>query len=279
MSVDEIRITPVSPSIGAEISGVDLSDTLSPETVSRLRQALLEHGVIFFRNQDLTPARQMAFSGFFGEAVEYPFVNGLDDYPLVIPILKLEDETVNFGGIWHSDTAYLPEPPMGTILHARELPEIGGDTVFADMYAAYEALSDGMKAMLSPLRALNSASKQRVSDTRKERIEDSGKDVSGVQTESIHPVIRTHPETGRQALFVNSAHTVRFDGMSEAESTPLLSYLFTHQIREEFICRFKWSPGAVVFWDNRCTQHYPVNDYCGHRRLLHRITLKGDVPH
>ena len=278
MSENEIEVSLLSPTLGAEISGVDLSDTLSPDIISRLRRALLDHGVIFFRDQDLTPDRQMIFAGYFGELAEYPFVSGLDGYPLVIPILKLEDETRNFGGIWHSDTAYLPEPPMGTILHARELPKIGGDTVFADMYAAYEALSDGMKAMLAPLRALNSANKQRVSDTRKNRIEDSGKDASGVQTEAVHPVIRTHPETGRKALYINAAHTVRFDGMSEAESAPLLAYLFAHQISEEFICRFKWSPGAVVFWDNRCTQHYPVNDYYGYRRLLHRITLKGDVP-
>lgn len=274
----KVVISPVSPSIGAEISGVDLSEALCPETVLQLRQALLDHGVIFFRDQNLAPGQQMTFAGYFGEAVEYPFVKGLKDYPLVVPIVKLEGETRNFGGIWHSDTAYLPEPPMATILYAKELPKIGGDTLFANMYAAYETLSDGMKTMLAPLDALNSAANQAVSDTRKDRIEDSGKDASTRQTEAVHPVIRTHPETGRKALYVNRAHTVRFDGMSEAESAPLLAYLFAHQIRAEFICRFRWSPRAIAFWDNRCTQHYPVNDYDGHKRLLHRITLKGDVP-
>ncbi len=202
----------------------------------------------------------------------------MNDYPLVVPIMKLEGETRNFGGIWHSDTAYLPEPPMATILYAKELPRVGGDTLFANMYMAYETLSDGMKTMLAPLKALNSAANQAVSDTRKDRIEDSGKDASTLQTEAVHPVVRTHPETGRKALYVNRAHTVRFDGMTEAESAPLLGYLFAHQIREEFTCRFRWSPGAIAFWDNRCTQHYPVNDYAGHKRLLHRITLKGDMP-
>ena len=146
------------------------------------------------------------------------------------------------------------------------------------MYMAYETLSDGMKTMLAPLDALNSGATRAAADTRKDRIEDSGKDVSTVQTEAVHPVIRTHPETGRKALYVNCAHTVCFEGMTEAESAPLLGYLFAHQIREEFTCRFRWSSGAIAFWDNRCTQHYPLNDYHGHRRLLHRITLKGDVP-
>ena len=278
MAERTIAISPLSPSIGAEISGIDLLEPLDPETVARLRRALLDHGVIFFRDQVLTPGQQMAFAGCFGEAVEYPFIEGLKDYPLVVPIMKLEGETTNFGGIWHSDTAYLPEPPMATILYAKEIPKIGGDTVFANMYMAYETLSDGMKTMLAPLDALNSGATRAAADTRKDRIEDSGKDVSTFQTEAVHPVVRTHPETGRKALYVNCAHTVRFEGMTEAESAPLLAYLFAHQIREEFTCRFRWSPGAIAFWDNRCTQQYPLNDYHGHRRLLHRITLKGDVP-
>ena len=278
MAEREIAIAPLSPSIGAEISGLDLGEGLSPQTVSRLRQALLKHGVIFFRGQDLSPGELMAFAANFGEAVEYPFVNGLKDFPLVVPILKREGETRNFGGIWHSDTAYLGEPPMATILHAKELPPLGGDTLFANMYAAYEALSDGMKAMLAPLKALNSGATQTAAETRKDRIEDSGKDAGALETEAFHPVVRTHPETGRKALYVNPGHSVRFDAMTEAESAPLLKFLFGHQIRAEFTCRFTWSPGAMAFWDNRCTQHYPVNDYHGHKRLLHRITLKGDVP-
>lgn len=275
---EKLNILPVTPVIGAEISGVDLSQSLPASVVSMLRQALLDHGVIFFRNQDLSPSQLMQLGECFGDVAEYPFVKGLESYPKVIPVLKLPEETINFGGVWHSDTTYLPEPPMGSILHAKELPPVGGDTLFANMYAAYEALSDGMKTLLLPLSALNSAANKIVAATRQDRISDSGKDTGGLQTEAIHPVVRTHPETGRKALFVNAAHTVNFVGMTQEESQPILSYLYNHQIREEFTCRFQWSPGAVAFWDNRCTQHYPVNDYHGHKRLLHRITLCGDVP-
>ena len=167
---------------------------------------------------------------------------------------------------------------MGTLLHARTLPPIGGDTLFSSMAAAYDSLSNGMKDLLSGMKAVNSAHKSRVSDTRANRIEESGKDVEGLVMEAVHPVVRTHPESGKKALYINGAHTTRFEGMTEPESEGLLTFLFRHQVREEFTCRLRWTPGAVVFWDNRCTQHFPLNDYTGHERLLHRITLKGDVP-
>jgi taurine dioxygenase len=276
--MSDITITPLSPAIGAEISNIDLSGPIGGNVAGQIRQALLDHGAIFFRDQNLSPDQQLAFAGRFGEPVEYPFVQGLPDHPLITPILKRTDEDRNFGGIWHSDTAYMSEPPMGTVLHAIELPDVGGDTMFANMYAAFDALSDGMKAMLEPLRAVNSAANKPVSDTRKDRIAEGGTGVAAENMQAVHPVIRSHPETGRKSLFVNVAHTVRFENMTEAESAPLLKYLFDHQIREEFTCRFRWSPGAVAFWDNRCTQHYPINDYHGHQRLLHRITLRGDVP-
>jgi len=276
--MQEIKVHPISPAVGAEISGVDLSQPLNPDTVSRIRQVLLAQGVVFFRDQKLTADQLLTAAGYFGKPVEYPFVRGLDDCPLVIPVLKLPNETLNFGGVWHSDTTYLVKPPMATMLHARDLPELGGDTLFANMTAAYDALSDAMKVLLAPLKALNSAANQTVADTRKHRLEDSGKDTHDVQTEAIHPVVRVHPETGRKSLYVNSAHTVRLEGMTDEESASILQFLYTHQVREEFSCRFRWSPGALAFWDNRCTQHYPVNDYHGFRRLLYRVTLAGDVP-
>ena len=278
MSEPEIEFAPLSPIIGCEVSGFDLSKPLSANAVKSIRQAFLDYGVVFFRDQDLSPQQQMDFCQVFGEPVEYPFVEGLPGYPCVNPIVKLAHETVNFGGLWHSDTAYMSRPPMGTVLHARKLPPIGGDTLFANMYAAYETLSDGMKEMLSGLKAINSAHNPRVTDTRLNRIEDSGKDIGDEVLESVHPVVRTHPETGRKALFVNLAHTVHFEGMSKPESAGLLDYLFAHQVREEFTCRFRWSKGAVAFWDNRCTQHFPINDYNGFERVLHRVTLKGDIP-
>ena len=272
-----LSIEPVAGALGAEISGVDLSAPLSDDTVAALRRAWLEHLVIFFRDQPLTPAQFLAFARRFGEAIEYPFVKGLDDYPEIIPVLKLEHERVNFGGVWHSDTAYLDVPPMASMLVAREIPPYGGDTLFANMYLAYETLSPGLQAMLEGLRAINSSAKADASRTREDRMKDSAREAKKEYV-AAHPVVRRHPETGRRALYVNVAHTVRFDGMTEEESAPLLEYLFRHQTRPEFTCRFRWRAGSIAFWDNRCAQHNAVNDYAGHRRLLHRITLAGDIP-
>ncbi|GJL89019.1 MAG: alpha-ketoglutarate-dependent taurine dioxygenase [Minwuia thermotolerans] len=268
----------VAGAIGAEVSGVDLSRDLDPDTVAALRQALLDHLVIFLRDQPIEPARFLAFARAFGTPVEYPFVKGLDAFPQIIEVAKLEGETTNFGGIWHSDTVYLDEPPMGSMLLAREIPPQGGDTLFANQYLAYEALSPTFQGLLDGLTAIHSSAKADVSKTREDRIKSGGTAEAGKDYLSYHPAVRTHPETGRKALFVNVAHTERFDGMTEAESKPILDYLFQHQIRPEFTCRFIWSPGAIAFWDNRCAQHNPVNDYHGYRRIMHRITLAGDRP-
>ena len=271
-------VEPVAGALGAEIAGVDLSKDLGEDTVAAIRRAWLEHLVIFFRDQDLPQARFLAFARRFGEPIEYPFVKGLDDHPEVIPVLKLENERVNFGGIWHSDTAYLDVPPMASMLVAREVPPAGGDTEFASMYLAYETLSDGMKRLLENLRAVNSSAAADVSRTREDRLKDSGRADARKEYSATHPVVRVHPETGRRALYVNVAHTVRFEGMTEEESAPLLRFLYRHQVRPEFTCRFRWGPGSLAFWDNRCAQHNAINDYQGHRRLLHRITLAGDKP-
>jgi taurine dioxygenase len=270
-------VEPVAGALGAEISGLDLSQPLSDDTILALRRAWLEHLVLFFRDQPLSPAQFLALGRRFGEVIEYPFVRGLPDYPEIIPVLKLEHERVNFGGVWHSDTAYLDVPPMASMLVAREIPPYGGDTLFANMYLAYETLSDGMKAMLAGLVAVNSSAKADASRTREDRMKDSARE-GKKDYAAAHPVVRRHPETGRPALYVNVAHTVRFDGMTEEESAPLLESLFRHQTRPEFTCRFRWRPGSIAFWDNRCAQHNAVNDYAGRRRLLHRITLAGDTP-
>jgi len=274
-----IGVQPIAGALGAEISGVDLSRPLSDETIGEIRQALLDHLVIFFRDQEITPEQHLAFAKRFGEPVEYPLVKGLEGFPEIVPVVKLEHETVNFGGLWHSDTTYLAQPPMGSILAAKELPPYGGDTLFANMYMAYDTLSEGMKALLSKLKGVSASNKARVSDTRKERIKTDAKTPPQNVLEAIHPVIRTHPETGRKALYVNLAHTVRFEGMTEAESAPILGYLYEHQVRPEFTCRFCWRPGSIAFWDNRSVQHNPINDYHGFKRVMHRITLSGDTPH
>ncbi len=274
-----IDVRPITGSIGAEISGVNLAEELSSAAIADIRQALLDHLVIFLRDQDITPAQQLAFVSRFGEPDIYPFVKGLEDYPQITPILKLPDETINFGGVWHSDTVYQPTPPMATILYAKELPPTGGDTLFANQYQAYESLSAPLRKILDGLTAVNSAAKGSAAHTRSSRIADAGTGLAAEVMEAEHPVIRTHPETGRKALYVNTGHTVCFKGMTETESAPILNFLYQHQIKPEFCCRFAWAPGSLAFWDNRCAQHYPVNDYHGHTRLLHRITLKGDKPY
>lgn len=273
----ELKVTRIAGCLGAEIGGVDLARDLDDATVAAIRRTWLEHGVVFFRDQALDEAEFLAFARCVGEPDRYPFVPGLDGYPEIIAVTKLPHETTNFGGIWHSDTVYLDIPPMATMLLAREVPPAGGDTLFADQRAAYEALSPAMRALLDPLRAVNTSALADVSKTREDRIRDAGaEDVQDY--EAVHPVVRTHPETGRKALYVNVAHTARFEGMTEDESRPLLQFLFQHQVRPEFTCRFRWEVGSIALWDNRCVQHNPVNDYFGHKRVMHRITLRGDRP-
>ena len=274
---NSFEVRPIAGAIGAELHGVDLAD-LDDAQVAAIRRAWLDHLVIFFRDQHLTPAQLVAFARRVGEPIEYPFLKGLDGFPQITPVVKLEHERVNFGGIWHSDTAYLERPPMGSMLLAREVPPQGGDTLFANMYLAYETLSPGLRRMLDGLVAVNSSAKADVTKTREDRMRDGKRDDARQEYVAEHPVVRTHPETGRKALYVNRGHTLRFAGMSEAESTPLLDYLFAHQTRPEFTCRFRWQAGSLALWDNRCAQHYPLNDYHGFRRVMHRVTLAGDKP-
>jgi taurine dioxygenase len=276
MTFNFIQPNPIAPALGAEIGGIDLCHDLDDDVTAEIRRALLTYRVIFFRDQDITPDQHLAFAGRFGDLVDYPMVDGLDGYPGIVPVIKLADETHNFGGIWHSDTTYLAQPPMGAILVARGLPPEGGDTLFANMVMAYETLSGAMKELLDDLVAVNSSAKGAVAKSR----EDRQKDMDDVPEPLVseHPVVRTHPETGEKALYVNIGHTIAIHGMNDEESGPLLDFLFAHQRQEEFSCRFQWRPGSVAFWDNRSTQHYPLNDYHGHQRLMHRITLAGDTP-
>ncbi len=265
-----MKVQRIAGALGAEILDVDLSKSYSKD---KIREAFLEHQVIFFRDQALDPPQFMDFARAMGRPIEYPFVKGIAGFPEVIEVKKLEHERQAFGGIWHSDTAYLDEPPMGSMLLAREIPPYGGDTLFASQYLAYDALSSEMKKVLSGLKAVNSSSKADVTRTREDMVKEYSR-----KYEAEHPVVRTHPQTGRKALYVNFGHTVRFAGMTDEESAPLLDFLFRHQIKPEFTCRFSWRVGSLAFWDNRCAQHNPVNDYHGHRRVMHRITLAGDRP-
>jgi len=278
MGKELIEVRPLAGALGAEIFGVELAADLSEEVVAAIRRVWLEHLVVFFRDQPLPPDRFLQLARRFGQVIEYPFIKGIEGFPEITPVIKLENERVNFGGLWHSDTAYLDEPPMATMLIAREVPPLGGDTLFASMYLAYETLSEGMKRLLHGLVAVNSSAKADVTRTREDRMRDGARPEAKKQFVAEHPVVRTHPETGRKALYVNCGHTVRFKDMTEEESAPILNYLFQHLPRPEFTCRFRWQPGSIALWDNRCTQHNPINDYHGFRRVMHRITLAGDRP-
>ncbi len=268
-----IKVYPIAGALGAQIQGVDLGQSMKTEVISEIRQALLDHLVIFFDRQELTPQQQLAFAQKFGQPMEYPLVKGLPECPQVTQVIKLEQERMNFGGVWHSDTAYLECPPMATMLYAVEIPPYGGDTLFANQYMAYETLSDGLQQTLNGLVAINTSTMAHAFKTQVDRL----RDVDSQQKVMVaaHPVVRPHPETGRKALYVNTNHTKHFQGWTVEESRPLLDYLFKHQVRPEFTCRFRWQPGSVAFWDNRCTQHNPVNDYHGFKRIMHRVTLDG----
>jgi taurine dioxygenase len=271
-----IEAKPVAGSLGAEIHGVDVAAPLDDAVVSEIRQALLDHLVIFFRDQKLTPHEQLAFASRFGEPMEYPQLKGLPECPMITPVLKLAHEQVNFGGVWHSDTTYLTRPPMASMLYALEIPPYGGDTIFANQYEAYETLSEGLRKVLDGLTGVNTSTKADASKTREERLKSAGVEMKVLTGE--HPVIRTHPETGRRALYVNIGHTSHFKGWTQEESRPLLEYLWQHQVKPELTCRFQWQTGSIAFWDNRCAQHNAVNDYAGFKRLMHRVTLAGDTP-
>jgi taurine dioxygenase len=273
-----IEVKPIAGALGAEIAGVDMARDLDDEVVAEVRHALLDHLVIFLRNQKATPQQQLAFARRFGQPIEYPQLKGLPEAPMITPVVKLEHERHNFGGIWHSDTTYLAEPPMGSMLLAREVPPYGGDTMFANQYLAYEALSDGLRKTLDGLVGVSSSAKADVSRTREDALKQAGAGATPKTLQAEHPIVRTHPETGRKALYTSDAHTACIKGWTEAESLPLLRFLWQHQVRPEFTCRFRWEVGSLAFWDNRCAMHNPINDYHGFRRVMHRITLAGDKP-
>ncbi len=268
----------IAGALGARLTGPDLTQPISADLAAQLRAAWLEHGVIFLANQPLSPKQFLAFAHAFGTPVEYPFVKGIEGFPEIIEIKKLENERVNFGGVWHSDTTYLEVPPMGTMLLSKQIPPYGGDTMFANQVAAYEALSPTMKRLLEGLKGISNSAKADVSKTREDRLRTDGKHEAPKDYVAHHPVVRTHPETGAKSLYVNIAHTVGIEGLTDAESAPLLQFLFDHQVKPEFTCRWTWSPDCIALWDNRCVMHNPVNDYHGYRRVMQRITLAGTRP-
>jgi taurine dioxygenase len=279
-----IQTRRIAGSLGAEVHGVDLSRDLPEEVLAEVRAALLEHLVIFFRDQHLSPDRQLAFARRWGEIHLHPFMEGMAEFPEVLEIIKRPTDKKNFGGSWHTDQMFAPEPAMGTILYAKEVPSAGGDTMFTNQYLAYESLSDAMRRMLDSLKTVcvGDNFKKNGGRSRKElypgqmgsmKVKDPGE----VQTTSVHPLVRTHPETGRKVLYIGG-HVQRFDGMTDDESQPLIDFLMRHSVRPEFTCRFRWETGSLAFWDNRCTQHFAVNDYPAETRIMTRVTVCGDTP-
>ena len=282
MTMPQLDVRPIAGALGAEIHGVDLAalsagpDT-HRETVAAVRQALLDHGVVFFRDQAFDAEQHKRLARRFGDIFVHPNFYGTQPDPEIVEIRREPGDTRIVGEEWHTDTTMMAEPPMGAILYAIEVPPYGGDTLFASQYLAYETLSDGMKRLLAGLRAVHSDRKVAgpragVNQGRSTRARD---DEDWRETVSVHPVVRTHPETGRKLLYVNASYTIRFEDMTEEESAPLLSFLLAHGHRPEFTCRFRWAPGSVAFWDNRCTKHLAVHDAGRFRRLMRRVQIAG----
>jgi len=272
MTYASIQVEKLTPHAGAEIRGADLSQPLDERTFKEIHAALIDNGVIFFRDQHLTPEQQKAFGRLFGELHIHPAApKEVPEHPEILVIHADENSNHVAGENWHSDVSCDLEPPMGSILYMHELPPVGGDTLFASMYAAYDALSEPMKRMLEPLTAMHEG--EHVYRGRY-GVNDTGK----VFPKAEHPIVRTHPVSGRKALYVNGGFTTRIVQLKRAESDALLHFLYRHVETPEFHCRFRWQVNSVAFWDNRCVQHHAMWDYYPQRRHGHRVTIKGDKP-
>lgn len=275
---ETITVNKLSPAVGAEIGGVDIAAGVDDRQFAEIRAAFIDNGVIFLRDQDITPDQHIEFAERWGEINVNRFFKPVATHPRIAEVRKEPDQVKNIGANWHTDHSYDQVPAMGSILYGREVPDLGGDTCFAGMAAAYEALSDGMKTTLRSLRAEHSS---RHTFGAINPVDDSG--VAGrignpeaATQDATHPVVIEHPLSGRPCLYVNTDFTLRFEGWTDEESKPLLEYLYRHATSEAFTCRFRWEAGSMAIWDNRAVQHKALNDYQGQRRLMHRITIEGE---
>jgi taurine dioxygenase len=269
-----MQVNRVAGALGAEIAGVDLAN-LSNSEFAAIADAWAEHEVLFFRNQQLSPEQHKTFGRRFGPLNIHPYVRGMEGHPEIMEVIKEPEDKVNFGGGWHSDMSFLERPSIGSILYAVEIPAWGGDTLFASMTAAYDALSDGLKRTLEGLKAVHSANREYSAKGASSQKRGSMvvAEAEGLAGEYVHDVVKVHPVTGKKALYVNPAFTLRFEGWTKRESKPLLDYLFQHARYEGFTCRFRWEKGSVAMWDNRSVWHFALNDYQGMRRHMRRVTV------
>ena len=274
-----LSVTPLSPAIGAEVDGIDLGADISDEVIAQIRRALLEHCVLFFRDQSLDVEQHKRLARRFGEIFIHPNYDTGDHDPEIVNISRKPGDKVIVGRDWHTDTTMIEAPPMGALLYAMDVPPYGGDTAFANQYLAYESLSNGMKALLDGLRCIHTDRKVAGPKSRfsgRNHSADVRLDEDWRETVSVHPVVRTHPETRRKCLFVNHSYSVAFEGMTEKESAPLLDWLMRAGHRPELTCRFRWENGSLAFWDNRCVKHIAVHDVQEDERLMRRIQIAGE---
>ena len=282
-SYRHFEVMPASGALGAEVEGVDLRRADEP-IIAEIEQALTDHLVLFIRDQQLDADDLEAFAGRMGRLMRYPMREPLPDHPHIMEFSSEPDSLFAIGGSWHSDSTYFERPPKHTVLYCIECPAVGGDTSYANQYLAWETLSEGLRAQLESASAVNSSvlshvgylSSHAAAGSIADPIEPDSSEVLNI--ENVHPVARTHPVTGRKALYVNDAYTAHFVGMPQQESLPLLRYLWQHSIVPDFTCRFRWRPGTLAIWDNRCCMHYGHNDIRGQRRVMRRLLVEGERP-
>lgn len=281
MKCKNIVVTPMVGGLGAEISGIDLRKPVDAATAVELEKAFYEHALLVLRGQSITIDHQKDLSRLFGDLHIHPLFEAMEGHPEVLEFVKDVDDKVNVGGNWHADLTCLTEPPAVGILRITETPAVGGDTLFANMYAAYEALSPPVQQFLVGLEAIHTSMK--VYGPMGKYAQSKGKTNAPAKTDgmvfnAVHPIVRTHPKTGRKSLFVNRGNTIAIKGLGSEESATILEFLYQHAVRGEFTSRLHWEKDTIAIWDNRCTQHYALNDYHGHRRVGLRITVVGDRP-
>ena len=283
MGTATITVERAAGSLGAYVHGIDTSTPLPPGDMAVLHQAILDHLVVFLPEQDIDLDQLERFTDELGGRDVTPYVKPVEGRPYVIRVIKEPTDELNFANAWHTDLSYLPEPPAFTVLHAHEVPPFGGDTIWANQYLAFETLPPALREQLLTLRGVHSAGMaygtggflESVQDKTSMEIEPSAK----AYDRHVHPLVIRHPETGRAALYANSVYTIGIEGMPDDEAQPLLQRVFKHSVNENFTCRLRWRSGTIAIWDNRCTQHFAINDYAGERREMFRTSVKGSAPH